>query len=95
VASLLALPPAASWWRLPATTQAEALGRLGTLPGVAGRGHGVVGLEPEPPAVGLRRELVRDIEMAPKGRVPLAADQADEVILVYRSGCHGYSILVD
>jgi hypothetical protein len=47
--------------RLQATSQADAPGHLGTLPGVAGRGHGVVGLEPELLAIGLRRELVRDV----------------------------------
>ena len=46
---------------------------------------GVVGLEPELLAVRLRRVLVRDIEMAPKGPAPLAADQADEVILLDRT----------
>ena len=75
----------ASWWRLHAASQADALGHLGTLPRVARRRHGVVGLEPELLAVRLRRELVRDVEMAPKDSLVLAADQADQVIVPDRA----------
>jgi hypothetical protein len=34
----------------------------------------------------LRRELVRDVEMAPKRSLSLATDKADEVIVLNRSG---------
>jgi hypothetical protein len=53
--------------------------------GVAGCCHGVVGLEPELLAVGFRRELVRDVELAPKCFLLLAADQADEMIVMDRT----------
>jgi hypothetical protein len=79
--SLAVLRPPASCWRLSALSQAHALGHLGTLPGVGRRGHGIVGLEPEQLAIRLRRQLVRDVEMAPKNFLLLAADQADEVIV--------------
>jgi len=69
---------------LPATTKAGAPGRLGPLPGVARCHHRVAGLEAKQLAVRLRRELVRDVEMATKGLLLLAADQADQVILLNR-----------
>jgi len=75
----------ASRWRLTALSQAHALGHLGALPGIAGCGHGIVGLEPELLAVGFWRELVRDVEVAPKDFLRLAADKTDEVILVDRT----------
>ena len=65
--------------------EADALGHLGTLPGVAGCGHGIVGLEPELLAVGFRRELVRGVEMAPKDFLLLAADQTGEVVVLDRA----------
>jgi hypothetical protein len=77
--------PPASRWRLNTLSKADALGRLGALPGVAGRGHGIVGLEPELLAVGFRRELVRNAEMAPKGFLLLAANQTGEVFVSNRA----------
>ena len=47
-------------------------------------GHWIVGPEPELLAVRLRRELVPDVEMASKNFLRLAADQADEVVIVDR-----------
>jgi hypothetical protein len=75
----------ASCWRLNALSQAHAPGHLGTLPRVARRGHGIVGLEPELLAIRLWRELVRDVEVAPEGFLLLAADQAREVLFTNRA----------
>jgi hypothetical protein len=72
--------PGSCW--LNALSQARAPGHLGTLPRVTGCGHGIVGLEPELLAVRLGRESVGDVEVAPQGSVLLAADQADEVVIV-------------
>jgi hypothetical protein len=74
---------------LHALPKANPLGHVGTLPRVAWRSHGVVRLEPEQLAVGLRRELVRDVEMASKDFLLLTAHQADQVILPDRA-THGY-----
>jgi hypothetical protein len=73
------------WLRLDACTlrpRPHALSQLGTLPGVAGRGHGIVGPETKLLAVSFRCELVRAAEMASKSLLLFAADQADEVVMV-------------